>query len=118
MAQGDDVDAIHKRTYNYSSGSQSGQVEIEQTALSLAARHGRTEAVKELLAYGADPDLGEATVGYTALAWAARAEDLEMARALLDAGADPDLRFPTPYSAGEYPLVWAVRKTNPRWLGC
>lgn len=116
IEDGQDVNAIWSSTYHYGSGDQEGTVDIEQTYLSVAVRHGKTESVVMLLAHSADPNLGASTVGYTPLTWAIRANDVEIVTALLDAGADPNLRFPTPYSEGEYPVIWAARKDSPEIL--
>jgi len=64
---------------------------IGWTALMRAAFHGRTEAVKALLACGADPDV-TTPEGDTALHIAAARKAPKVVRALLDGGASPALR--------------------------
>jgi len=58
-------------------------------ALVDAARDGNREAVRSLLAGGADPNAA-APDGSTAVHWAAHRDDVEMLDALLEAGARPD----------------------------
>src|SRR4051794_6818440 len=58
------------------------------TALHTAARDGNLEAVRQLLAAGADPNAREAGDNTTPLHWAAAASHLDIVRALVDAGAD------------------------------
>lgn len=58
------------------------------TDLHTAAKAGDLDAVRTLLAGGADPDAREAGDNTTPLHWAAAAKHVEIARALLDAGAD------------------------------
>jgi ankyrin repeat protein/uncharacterized glyoxalase superfamily protein PhnB len=58
------------------------------TGLHTAAREGRTEAVRVLLAHGADPDAREAGDNTCPLHWAAAHLHLDMVRTLLDAGGD------------------------------
>jgi ankyrin repeat protein/uncharacterized glyoxalase superfamily protein PhnB len=58
------------------------------TPLHTAAQAGDLDAVRGLLAGGADPNAREAGDNTTPLHWAAAAKQVEIARALLDAGAD------------------------------
>jgi len=58
------------------------------TPLHGAAQHRQIDAVKRLLAEGADPNARESGDNTTPLHWAAAAADVETVRALLDAGAD------------------------------
>jgi uncharacterized glyoxalase superfamily protein PhnB len=58
------------------------------TGLHTAAREGRTDAVRELLAHGADPDAREAGDNTCPLHWAVAHLHLETVRVLLDAGGD------------------------------
>jgi ankyrin repeat protein len=53
-----------------------------------AAKHGRLDAVRVLLAHGADPNAREAGDNTHPLHWAAAHGHLEIVRALLDAGGD------------------------------
>lgn len=58
------------------------------TGLHTAAQAGRVEAVRLLLAHGADPNAREAGDNTYPLHWAAARKDLDIVRALLDAGGD------------------------------
>src|SRR4249919_1973402 len=58
------------------------------TPLHAAAQSGDVDAVRRLLADGADPNAREAGDNTTPLHWAAAAKHVEAVRALLDAGAD------------------------------
>ncbi len=58
------------------------------TGLHTAARSGHADAVRLLLAHGADANAREAGDNTSALHWAAAAAHLEVAQALVDAGAD------------------------------
>ncbi|WP_063788500.1 ankyrin repeat domain-containing protein [Streptomyces chattanoogensis] len=72
--------------------------------LCAAACWGHSAAVRELLSYGADPDLREDDgTGWTALLWAANGGHHETVRLLLDADADPDAGSP-----GRTPLMAAA----------
>jgi len=62
-----------------------------QTALMLAARHGRAEVVRLLLEYKAEMDV-TAKYGLSALMLAVVYRHLDVARQLVDAGADTQLR--------------------------
>jgi cytohesin len=59
-----------------------------RTVLHYAAEGGSVEAVKILLAAGADPDAADG-LGQTPLHWTAAGGHLEASKALLDTGADP-----------------------------
>lgn len=59
------------------------------TGLHEAAKHGRIDAVRVLLEFGADPNAREAGDNTSALHWAAANRDLDIVRMLLDAGTDP-----------------------------
>lgn len=58
------------------------------TALHEAAKRGRADVVRVLLAHGADPNAREAGDNTYPVHWAAAAGDLDVVRALLDAGGD------------------------------
>jgi hypothetical protein len=58
------------------------------TGLHAAAQHGQLDAVRLLLAHGADPNAREAGDNTSPLHWAAARAHLETVRALVDAGAD------------------------------
>ncbi|HEY3468171.1 MAG TPA: ankyrin repeat domain-containing protein [Amycolatopsis sp.] len=60
--------------------------EVKNEALSWAARNDRVEALRTLVAHGADPDAD--VYRGTALAWAAAQGKVHAVRALLDLGAD------------------------------
>jgi len=66
-----------------------GSADGGMTALIYAARDGRVEAARHLIAAGADVELAEAN-GITPLLMAALNDQLEVAYLLLEAGADPD----------------------------
>ncbi len=59
-----------------------------ETVLMTAARTGRVDAVRLLLAHGANVDAREAMRGQTALMWAAAEGHGDVIRALVEAGAD------------------------------
>ncbi|UUN26292.1 ankyrin repeat domain-containing protein [Streptomyces sp. FIT100] len=69
---------------------------------------GHTEAMRALLAAGAQVDLAEEP-GVRALIWACREGRAEVVELLLAAGADPDLPGPD----GQPPLVTATRRGSP-----
>lgn len=60
--------------------------------LMTAARTGNAEAVRMLLARGADANARESSLGETALIWAAAENHSEAVRALIEHGADVDAR--------------------------
>ena len=63
-----------------------------ETALMIASRTGRVEAVRVLLAHGADVNAKERWYGQTALMWAAAENHAAVVQALIDAGATIDAR--------------------------
>src|SRR6185436_3279161 len=63
-----------------------------QTVLMAAARTGRPEVVKLLLARGANPNAAEREFGETALMWAAGNDHAEAVRVLVAGGANPNTR--------------------------
>ena len=63
-----------------------------ETALMIAARTGRVEAVRVLLARGADVNAKERWYGQTALMWAAAENHPAVVQALIDAGAAVNAR--------------------------
>ena len=71
-----------------------------------AARTGKVDAVKVLLAAGADVQAKEPKRGQTALMWAAAEGHAEVVDALIRAGADFRYRLDTGYS----PFLFAVRE--------
>ena len=71
-----------------------------------AARTGKVDAVKALLAHGADVNAKEPRRGQTALMWAAAEGNVEVVEALLRAGADFHARL----DSGFTPLLFAVRE--------
>ena len=75
------------------------------TPLHLAARSGRTAAVKALLAAGADVNAVTTTGAVTALHFAASNGDAATVAALLDKGAPVDTREG---AWGQTPLMWAA----------
>jgi ankyrin repeat protein len=60
--------------------------------LMTAARTGNAEAVRMLIARGADANARESSLGETALMWAAAENHPEAVRALIEHGADPNAR--------------------------
>ncbi|XP_073943884.1 ankyrin repeat-rich membrane spanning isoform X4 [Choristoneura fumiferana] len=82
------------------------------TALMCAAEHGRTAAVRVLLASGADACSVD-NDGWTPLAFAARGGHAAVVRELLDAGARVDARD----CGGWSPLMWASYKGHEEIVG-
>ncbi|MER7173093.1 HEAT repeat domain-containing protein [Streptomyces mesophilus] len=81
---------------------------MSDSALVEAVRGGREEAVRALLASGADPDTLTED-GLPVLCAAVAAYDLGVARALIEGGADPDVALPD----GTTPLLRAVDAGSP-----
>jgi hypothetical protein len=80
------------------------------TALDWAARTGRTDAIRELVHAGADPDLRDhGPNGWTPLEHAVHKGQLVAVRALLAAGADPNARADN----GLTPLMLASAQGEP-----
>ena len=77
-----------------------------ETVLMTAARSGRVEVVRALLARGANVHATEAQRGQTALMWAAAEGHDGVVKELIRAGAD----FRTPLDSGFSPLLFAVRE--------
>lgn len=77
-----------------------------ETALMTAARTGKVDAVKSLLAHGADVNAKERWRGQTALMWAAAEGHLAAVEALIAAGGDVHARS----KGGFTPLLLAVRE--------
>ena len=71
----------------------------------LAARSGNIDAVKELLARGANPNARE-RLGQTALMWAAAEGHTDVVRLLMDAKADMNARLDSGFTA----FFFAVRE--------
>ena len=67
------------------------QKEDGVTSLMMAVNYKRAEAVRSLLAAGADPDI-QNNKGQAALMYAASSAELDTVKALLDGGADPTLK--------------------------
>lgn len=76
--------------------------------LVLAAREGRVERVRELLAQGIPPDAPESKNGHRALHQAAEAGQREVVELLLAHGADPTGRD----GNGHTPLMWAAQAAS------
>jgi uncharacterized protein len=74
--------------------------------LMTASRTGKVEAVRALLAHGADVNAKEAKRGQTALMWAAAEGNVEVIEALLAAGADIHARLDSGFTA----LLFAARE--------
>jgi ankyrin repeat protein len=64
----------------------------DETALMTAARAGGVEALRALLAAGADPSVRVGSTGQTALMWAAARNNAAAVRLLVEAGADIKVR--------------------------
>ena len=77
------------------------------------ARTGSVEAVRGLLAYGADAAAVDAWHGQTALMWAAGEGHADVARVLIEHGADVDARSKGGFTA----LLIAVREDVPALVG-
>ena len=76
--------------------------------LVLAAREGRVERVRELLAQGIPPNAPESRNGHRALHQAAEAGRREVVEVLLEHGADPRGRDGNGYT----PLMWAAQAAS------
>lgn len=76
-----------------------------ETPLLCAARTGNTEALRVLLARGADVKAREPAKGQTALMWAAAENNAPAIKLLIEAGADVQTRTPGGFTA----LLFAVR---------
>ncbi len=63
-----------------------------ETILMTASRTGNPDAIRLLLAHGANPNTKENSLGETALMWAAAENHADAVRALIKGGADPNLR--------------------------
>ena len=70
------------------------------------AQAGNPDAVKSLLARGADPNAKEPRAGQTTLMWAVAARHPEVARLLIERGADVNARS----KSGFTPLMFAVQQ--------
>ena len=79
-----------------------------ETVLMTCARSGALEAVKALLARGADVNAVETSEGQTAVMWAAAEGHTEVVRALVERGADVRARSTKGYTA----LVLTAREGN------
>ena len=79
-----------------------------QTALMLAANTGRVDAVRALLAHGAEIDATEPERGQTALMWAVVEGHTEVVKLLLESGADVQARS----NNGFTPLLFAAREDH------
>ena len=77
-----------------------------ETALMRCASTGNTDAVKMLLAHGADANQKESQKGQTALMWALAERHPEVARLLIEHGAD--IRGKS--KGGFTPLLFAARQ--------
>ena len=82
-----------------------------ETALMTAARTGKVDAVKALLAHGADVNAKESRRGQTALMWAAAEGNVEVVEALLKAGADLHARL----DSGFTPCCSRCAKAGSTW---
>jgi len=77
-----------------------------ETALMTAARTGKVDAVKSLLAHGASANAKEPVRGQTPLMWAAAEGNADVIRLLVERGADTQTRS----SGGFTALLFAVRE--------
>ena len=85
------------------------------TPLHLAAFFGGAEAVRAILARGADPDAdADNTFGVRPIHSAAAVGDHASVRALLEAGADPNVE----QQGGHTPLDAALHNETPRSSSC
>lgn len=85
-----------------------------ETPLHHAAKHGAVEAIRVLLAYGADPN-AKTPIGATPLHMARAFGEEAAAKALLDAGADPG-SAPAFVNLGDGDLVTALPDDDPDML--
>ena len=81
------------------------------TALTHAAKHGKTDIVESLLQHGASPDIRETLTIFndTAISWAVYRGHLECVRLLLKYGSDKDQRT---LNDGKTLLMWAVHRNQ------
>ena len=84
-----------------------------ETPVMTCARTGSAEAVRALLAHGADPSAVEPWHGQTALMWAAGGGHGDAARALIEHGADVGARSRGGFAA----LLIAAREDDPALVG-
>jgi hypothetical protein len=83
------------------------------TPLIAATRRGAVNALRLLLAEGADPNLPDnRATGWPPVKHAVHSQQLAALRALLEAGADPDNRG----RGGEIPLVMAAAEVDPGFV--
>ena len=85
-----------------------------ETPLMTAARTGKVEAVKALLARGADVQAKETIKGQTGLMWAIAERHGAVAATLVEHGADVKARS----ANGATPLLFAARAGIASWRGC
>jgi ankyrin repeat protein len=76
-----------------------------ETPLMIAAQGGNAEAVKVLVARGANVDAKGTSMGQTALMWGAAQKHASVVRVLIELGADVNARS----TAGFTPLIFAAR---------
>jgi len=76
----------------------------------ICSRTGSAEAVKALLAAGADKNAKEPLIGQTALMWALAEHHNDVAKALIDAGADKMAHT----NMGSTPMHFAAREEHRR----
>ena len=87
-------------------GADPNGVPMGTPVLMTAARTGNVDAVKSLLAHGAEVNAKETARGQTALMWAVAEKHAEVARVLIDHGADVHLHS----TSGFTPLLFAAQQ--------
>jgi hypothetical protein len=89
----------------------------DTSGLVWAAFDGDVDAVRELLADGADPNSVDESIGYTPLAAGVQSGSVALVEVLLDAGANPDLTPDLGAQVAPRPLTIAAAGGSPEMVG-